>query len=384
MSVISFSEMRLLQLAVENVGPFRNGLQTLKFEGETTTIDGSSEPRLLAPSNLFMLLAKNGAGKTTILECICLLFGLLGGAPVQPYSVVKLGAGSRAQVDIRMVCTIDGRTQTILLSISVGDVGPVVSWTASELEDVAQVSAWGYVVFEPSSGGARLSESSNELGRVIHSHVQERMGEVPAGLYGEASDLPCVLFFPANRAIFSPQSRRTVQRPTAWGYQPAQRFETDGPEWDTSVDNLLIWLEWLNDGRINSLLAYLNENVFAENKKTILSPRREELATYVSTATGEHLLTQLSHGERALLQFFTRALCHMTQNTVILVDEIELHLHTKGMNRFFQAIKTLIRQVPSLTVVFTTHNRELIKLFDHQTLEQGLVKGGFLIDEGLS
>jgi len=33
---------------------------------------------------------------------------------------------------------------------------------------------------------------------------------------------------------------------------------------------------------------------------------------------------------------------HMTGNTIILIDEIETHLHTKYMNRMFQALKALV------------------------------------------
>jgi AAA domain, putative AbiEii toxin, Type IV TA system/AAA domain len=382
MTGISFSELRLIQLAVENVGPFREGLQVIKFQGELVLRDGASQVREAAPSNLFMLLAKNGLGKTTLLECICLLFGLLGNATPIPASSIQLGRGGRAQVDVRVTCTIEDKTQTVLLSISIGDEGPLVPWSAIDLDEIAQASAWAHVAFDVSSGG-NIFEASNELGRLIHSHVQANLHTVPAGLRGEASDLPCVLLFPANRAIFTPRSVKAVARPSAWGYQPALRFETDGPEWDTSVDNLLVWLEWLNDTRIEELLDYLNKNVFAENGKTIRRPERELLTTYVSTATGTHPLTYLSHGERALLQFFARTLCHMTRNTVILIDEIELHLHTKWMNRFFQSLKTLLREVPSLSIVFTTHNRELIRLFDHTIPEEGLIKGGFLIEEGL-
>lgn len=383
MTDISFSELRLVQLAVENVGPFREGTQIVKFEGETVIGTGSGATRALAPSNLFMLLAKNGAGKTTLLECMCLLFGLLGSNSQPPTYTLGLGRGSRAQLDARMTCTIEDRTQTVLLSLSFGEGGPVVWWSGAELDEIAQASAWAHIAFILSPDGT-VSEASNELGRVIHAHVQEIVGMAPGGLYGEGSDLPCILFFPANRAIFSPRPVKTVSRPTAWGYQPALRFETDGPDWDTSVDNLLIWLEWLDDTRIEALLHYLNTNVFAESGKTIGRPQREALATYVSTVSGIHPLTQLSHGECALLQFFVRTLCHMTQNTVVLIDEIELHLHTRWMNRFFQTLKTLIREVPSLSIVFTTHNRELIKVFDHAAPEEGLVKGGYLIEEGLA
>ena len=127
----------------------------------------------------------------------------------------------------------------------------------------------------------------------------------------------------------------------------------------------------------------MNSNVFRDEEKVIRRPQRETLATMVSTKDGEHSLDELSHGERALLQLYVRTLCHMTSNSVILIDEIENHLHTKWMNSFFGGLKALLRDVPSLAVIFTTHNRELMRVFDHTTVEDGLVKGGYLVERGI-
>ena len=151
------------------------------------------------------------------------------------------------------------------------------------------------------------------------------------------------------------------------------------------MDNLLVWLEWLNDERLEELLTFVNERVFRSDQgKVIRSPRRAELLTYVSTVSGDHPLIGLSHGERALLQLYIRIAAHMTRNTIVLIDEIDTHLHSRWMISLYTAIKTLLRDRPSLSVVFSTHNRELIELFDHTTKEEGLVKGGYLIEEEIS
>ena len=41
----------------------------------------------------------------------------------------------------------------------------------------------------------------------------------------------------------------------------------------------------------------------------------------------------------------------------------------------------MLREVPTLSIVFTTHNRELIRVFDHNLEEEGLVKGGYMIED---
>ena len=149
--------------------------------------------------------------------------------------------------------------------------------------------------------------------------------------------MPSVLFFPADRSIASPEDTRRVERPDGFSYQPAHRFVSDGPEWATTIDNLLVWLEWLDDGRLPRLLEFVNERMFeGETSKAIRTPRRQELLTYVSTVTGDHPLVDLSHGERALLQFYVRVACSMTGNSVVLIDEVEMHLHSGWIFRFVE------------------------------------------------
>lgn len=379
---MSLDDLKLLRFTIGNVGPFRDEPTQIDFIGKVYS--SNTDPQDVEPSNFFMLLSKNGYGKTTILETITALVGSLGsrhpGGPVFP----GLDRDARAQLDMRLTWTIEDTTQTVLLSLWFGGSDPLNAWTPQQIDDVAQASQWAKLGFDPASGSLELASGSNELGRKLHAEVAARRGRPPSKLFGLSCDLPCVILFPASRALYAPSGQRSVMPPEAWGYQPSYRFEMDGPQWENSVDNLLIWLEWLNDGRLPELLAYLNENIFAEPGKVLLPPAREELSTFVSTSGGIHPLWQLSHGERAMLQILVRTLCHMTSNTVVLIDEIEIHLHTKWMNRLFQSLKKLLRDIPSLSIIFTTHNREIMTVFDHQTAEPGLVKGGHLIEDGLA
>lgn len=54
------------------------------------------------------------------------------------------------------------------------------------------------------------------------------------------------------------------------------------------------------------------------------------------------------------------------------------------MNRMFQALKALVIGNRRLSIVFTTHNRELIQVFDHLRREPGITKGGDLIEDDKS
>lgn len=380
--ITTFRELRLLQLSLRDIGPFRTNVTGFRFMG-TLDLDMDSKPPAEAPANLYMLLARNGKGKTTILQTIYSLMDMTGEDDGFGQALSVFDDGGWAQLDLRITLTIDDTTRTMLLSIWYGSEEPLVDWSESEIDEVADASEWAKIGFVPRGGENVLSPETNHVGREIRDHIAYCTGEYPNELYGLSSSLPSVLFFPANRAVLAPVGDRAVVCPKGWGYRPAQMFNADGPDWESSVDSVLVWLEWLNDGRLEDLLTYVNENLFVDTEKAIERPRRADLATVVSTQVGNHTLGNLSHGERALLQLYVRTLCHMTENSILLIDEIESHLHTRWMNRFFLALKSLIRDVPSLTVVFTTHNRELIRVFDHKRAEEGLVKGGYLIDEGM-
>ena len=375
---VRIADWKLLKLTVDGVGPFQNGLQEFRFTGART--DGDTDP---GPSNLYMLLAKNGYGKTTLLECIFGLFGLMAKPAVGRFAAPN--DYGRAQLDVRATWTVDGRTQTVVLSIWSGTEMPMKDWSSDDLDAAQASNEWARLGLKSTSSGVLPTGGTDDLGRRLYHSIQEAEGRVPGALFGQDQDMPSVLFFPADRSVVRPEDTRRVERPNGFVYQPAQRFASDGPEWATTIDNLLVWLEWLDDGRLSELLDFANKQVFeGEASKTIRRPRRHELLTYVSTLTGDHPLTDLSHGERALLQLYIRIACSMTGNTVILIDEVETHLHSRWVLRLVEGLKTLLRNVPSLSIVFTTHSRELIRVFDHQLKEDGLVKGGHLIDSEIS
>lgn len=383
---MEISDWRLIGLELDNLGPFRQGSKRFDFYG----VDHEGrDPREAGPANLYMLLAANAHGKTTILDTIYSLFGMLNEPATGRFAT--LSAEGRAQLDIRSTWTIEERTQTVLLSIWTGQEYPLQQWDAEKLEHDAQAGVWAKLGLKTTVNGIVMLEQTDDLGRRLFDNIHALRGEPPSELFGLSQLMPSVLYFPADRRVVPPSEKQAVTRPDGWGYQPAQFFGSDGPDWGSSIDNVLVWLEWLavrgkegGDRRVDELLAFVNELIFRDDStKEILSPNRELLKTFVRTAHGNHGLSALSHGERAILQIITRVLTHMTTNTVVLIDEIDIHLHSRWMNRMFEAIKSLLRRYPALSVILTTHNRELIEVYDFDTKEDQLVKGGYIITDEL-
>jgi hypothetical protein len=373
------SDWKILRLTIEDVGPFRQGPQVFDFfepDPQTGAANG------FGPANVYMLLAKNGRGKTTALETIYGLFGLLNSKPVGKFATGHFTG--RAQIDVRGTWTLDGRTTTVLLSLWTGSDGPMADWTDEEMTTVAEAQQWARLGLGivPGTDKVEISPDSDDLGRLYFDAVRQTVGEPPTTLFGESQSMPTVIYFPAHRRVVAPVGAGAVSTPNGWGYEPAQMFDSDGPEWATSVDNLLVWLEWLGDSRIEQLLDFVSSLLFGVGQgKYIMRPHRESLRAHVQTRHGIHRLSELSHGERAILQLMARQLAHMTSNTIVLIDELEVHLHSRWMNRLYESMKELLRTYPAFSLVFTTHSRELMQNFRHNVKEPGLVKAGYLIVE---
>lgn len=377
MSDITILDWKLVRLTLDQVGPFQEQVTSFDFIDILAPADAEARP-----ANLYMLLAKNGYGKTTVLECIHGLFGLLADPPIGRF--VEPTAVGRVQADFRVVWRRDRQEETVLLSMWTGTPDPLYTPDDVRLEGVSGETRWERIYLVRGAGGPTVADGTSDDGLQLYRQIRAQVGEAPSALLGASQMLPTVLFFPADRRVVAPSGAHAIERPHNWGYQPAQTFQSDGPEWRDSIDNLLVWLDWLGDGRLEDLLEYVNPQLFATDQKSLEKPQRETLASSVNTPNGRHPLSGLSHGERALLQLFVRVACHMTRNTIILIDEIEAHLHSKWMNRMFQALKSLVRNDPRLSIIFTTHNRELIEVFDHTLPEEGISKGGYLIEEEIA
>lgn len=383
MANITIVEWKLLRVTLDGLGPFRQGRQTFDIVGaDTDDPKGTTDA-----ASMYMILAANGFGKTTVLDAIFGIYGLLNSKPTGKFADGTFTG--RAQLDIRVSWIVDGLSQTIVMSLWSGSEEPPDPLSSVDLQALADTDTWGKLGIDGTGGsGVRLA-GTNELGILFHKALQQSLNEAPTALFGLSQNMPSVLYFPADRRVVAPVRHEAVTRPTEWGYQPAIFLGSDGPEWGSSIDNVLVWLEWLatarevdvRDRRVDDLLDFVNRLIFQEaSDKRIERPHREDLRSYVRTRHGLHALNALSHGERAMLHILARTLTHMTANTIVLIDEIEIHLHTKWLSRMFEALKDLLRSYPAVTLLFTTHHLDMIDLYRFELKEDGLIKGGYLIE----
>jgi energy-coupling factor transporter ATP-binding protein EcfA2 len=384
---LTIRRFQLVQLTLENIGPFRH-----RFILPLVNRDRS-------PCTFYLIGAQNGFGKTTLLKTIAGLMWLLGQSPGEGSDDVWkkwlprdiLDNSGSAQLDVLLTVEAGGRTETVLFSICAGGITPLIPGTLERCAEFGvdrwlPVSAW-------LNAGGHLEASypdDRQLVEDILAVIREAkdQGDLPKKLHDHHAPLPMALLFPAERRINRPPADMpAIHRPSRLAYDTAHCFLDDGSTWADSLEGLFAWFQWEGDERYQEAADLVNRLMFFQKKKRIGKMDRTRLTPIVQVPDGDdwidaHPLHELSHGERAMMQLLLRIAAHASGSTVVLIDEMEAHLHYRWKRQLMQVLKDWVNEAPDLTVIVTTHDHEMIGVFDLDRKEgDRLVKGGYLIDE---
>nr|VFK64521.1 MAG: AAA domain-containing protein, putative AbiEii toxin, Type IV TA system [Candidatus Kentron sp. UNK]VFK71123.1 MAG: AAA domain-containing protein, putative AbiEii toxin, Type IV TA system [Candidatus Kentron sp. UNK] len=368
--------MQPLFLTVEGIGPF----QEKPFELDFT--DANDEP-----CNFYVLVSENGRGKSILLDLMACLMGLLSGGERERLEFEDLDSGKgRAQWDLLVELHREGREERIVLSLAAGGGDPwsLAGWDNNRLETYGATERVRLGYRRHDSSRLELVGINDERVRDLVAAVRGWQGSSPDGFENNTLTLPTLLYFDPYRDIPSVSTGiRGINEPAHWGYHPVHRFGHEGENWQDSLDNLLVWLKWLDDERFDRAVKIINERVFAGSTKFLKGIRKEPPEAIVNNEGHIHRLDRLSSGEKSLVQLYLRLGVHMTRNTILIVDEMDVHLHAKWQHRTMRLFKQLLRENPGLTIIATHHSVELIEAFSFEVPQEGLRKGGFIINENL-
>ncbi|MEZ4453120.1 MAG: AAA family ATPase [Nannocystaceae bacterium] len=386
---IRIYQFGLWKLALLGVGPFRGQVERISFRhtgGE--------------PSNLFLIMAPNGRGKTTALEAVYFLMSMLDPAFSTRSEVAEHDffgePNAKLQLDLLMQIGVgQAPERRVLLSLSWGDVGDtgLSGWTESPLED-GVADYWLRIGYsrDSTSGGVSEMEYSvdalrgwerpEEPARLLSSLrelIASGSTEAWTGFSGsDAAVRPTVLYFASGRDITRDhQDEHRLGRPSVPQYRVAHRFEREGGVWASSLENLLVWFYWLSPVIYEEARTLVNQLVFdgGIEKQLEATPQKDPPGVRVGYAGESHGLDRLSSGERNLTQFALRYHAHRTRFTVLLIDEIELHLHQEFRRKLVQLLKDEVsRNADGTTVVFTSHDDYVIDEVDLDTDEDPVRK----------
>lgn len=401
---LTIYQFQPLALTLEGVGPFRD-----PYSFDFTNAED-------APCNFYLMVAANGGGKTTALETMTCLLGMLGASPDNwSFSQEDLDSGrGRAQLDVLLRVHWEGRDRRFVLSLFGGTHSEDLSLKPYLDADQERYAAeeWLRCGFMRTAAGSIKAFASHRRDGFVADFwatFESALGTPPEGFEDSLFHLPTAMYFSAYRDIppidgkraqslnellqalgVPGESSRSISQPAHWGYRAAHRFEPHNEYWSYSLDNLLVWLKWLDEKRFERAKDIINKRVFEGTSKELLEIRRDPPEAIVRTGDAEHdhhRLDRLSSGEKNLVQMFLRIGAHMTRHTILLIDEFDVHLHIRWQHRLFNALKDLAGDHDGVTVIATTHSVEILDQYVNlmNIREEGqevpLTKGGHLIED---
>jgi predicted ATPase len=370
-----------LFLTVDRVGPFQERMEEFDFT------DANDEP-----CNAYLMVSKNGRGKTTVMEMLAAMMNMLGRRECSSLGFESFDREQgRAQWDVRVTVNRGGQRETVILSLVAGLMGEETSlkpWGESDFRKFG-ASRWCRFGFVRNSFGRyQMVGRSDEWVQDFNILIETSIGARLSGFESDELTFPTLIYFSAYRNIIRmPSENRAIVAPRDWNYRPVHLFDVEGRDWQDSLDNLLVWLKWMDDGRFESAVAAINERVFKVGNKTpfdgkrLKGVRKEPPEAIIEAGGLEHRLDRLSSGEKSLVQLYLRLGAHMTRNTILLIDEPEVHLHR---NWQYETLFTLMNiaksHFPNVGVFMATHSERMMKAFALNIAEENLRKGAYIIE----
>jgi len=288
----------------------------------------------------------NGVGKSSILECLAILLSWL----TKRIQTPPTNGRSFKEDDIKKGCKETHNE----ITISINDWSEVV-WSLTKV-----------------SKGRSKDTSSNlgELKRVVE-HIHRQLDPT------SSAALPLAVYYPTNRAVLDIplkiRTKHSFEQITAYdevltgGQIDFRRFF----EWFRDREDLENEIR-LNDSdqyrdRELEAVRYAIENLL--DGFSNLRVRRSPLRMTADKQGDELLVNQLSDGEKCLLALagdLARRLAIANPNPdcnplegsgVVLIDEIELHLHPKWQRAIIPNLK---KTFPNCQFIITTHSPQVI------------------------
>lgn len=356
-----FENFEPISLRVERIGPFEQEFCLSFLKNVNTEL---SDYR---PAKIFLLASQNGKGKTTLLEAFASAINLLSSRQL-PFSINEdfFSRKGRIQLDIRATVNINSISNDIILSLVNGDV--IFEYSEKDLDKLNAPHGQEFIIARSASSQFnKIAQGSIAKQILLWSQSELDIGF--NGLFNEELLLPTTLFFTADRSIARPPLKQSIiAKPDNLRYYPCHIFGREEGSWKNSIDNLLCWFTWLSSTEDSDLKSYfnkacnlINEIAICDENKRLRLLQRDPPAPYIESGGLFHRLDRLSSGERSRLQLILRTASLMTSQSLILIDEIELHLHPVWQHKLMDSLIRLVKQYDGLRIIYTTHSKELVE-----------------------
>lgn len=325
------------------------------------------------PDEPIVIIGNNGVGKSSILDCIAILLSRLL-YPIQArYDSRKfydktntnyiIGRFFRKE-DIKNGCDETENKITIEL-----DDSQELSWSVTNDEND--------IIIE-SDGSRRISwsiknnEKKNQNFAPLKKVIQNILNQWKNS---SEANIPLAVYYPTNRSVL--KTPLEIQKEYSFKQIDAYDRALDGIQ--INFDSFFKWFRYLEDveneelrdnsGNFNRTLEAVRQAIYSLIPAfSNLRVKRNPLRMTVIKQGQELIINQLSDGEKCLLAIVGDLAIRLAianpslanpleGSAVVLIDEIELHLHPKWQR---EVIPALTRTFPNCQFIITTHSPQVL------------------------
>lgn len=323
-------------------------LNSINIEG----FRGISELRLEFPEQVNVLVGVNGVGKSAVLDCTATMLSRLIGR-------IRSTTGT-------------GRFFTL------SDINNHRQWTKNEIETSFQGKSLRWSVGKTRRGLQKQTISGLADLRKEVELFRSRVAE------DESVRLPLAVYYPVNRAVLDIPLRIRKRHP--FDRLAAYDQALSGGGWG----NFRVFFEWFreredleNENRLDNP-EYRDSQLQAVRTATErfltgfkeLKVRRSPLRIVVEKNGEELIVDQLSDGEKCALAMAGDLARRMAianprmedplqAEAVVLIDEVDLHLHPAWQRRLILA---LTRTFPKCQFLLSTHSPPILAHLDRESI----------------
>lgn len=328
--------MHFRSLCLENVRAF----------GKSQALDFSDVNGKICRWNL--ILGENGVGKTTLLEALMVMRPVPASVPA---SIEKSGDAGSPTLSIARISEFENKE--ILRFIRRGEIGSTAMVAVLETADGASLKV-----------SAEIKGSANDLDEV----------KFPPDNYALHSDGPLVIRYVAGRQLGNRNLGRVGDRGAIDSpfsevmelYDAEEILEKLDHAAKTHDDENDLELKRFN--QLKAVAASILPGIKTEDIE-VRGPRiegrdRDLSGVHVRTPSGVVPLQELSLGYRTMFALivdltwclsnaFPESLDPVNESAIVLIDEIDLHLHPRWQR---EIARRLMSQFPKIQFIATTHS----------------------------
>ena len=157
------------------------------------------------PCTFYLMASKNGRGKTTVMEILAAMMGMLGKEELSTFSYEPFDKeDGRAQWDVRVTLNEGGHRETVVLSLIAGVIGDEVALKPWGESDLATMGAIRWHRFGFRRNPYRRFEMigrHDEWVLDFNAFISAAMGARLGAFEDDALALPTLIYFSAYRNI---------------------------------------------------------------------------------------------------------------------------------------------------------------------------------------